>query len=1267
MKNDCKDGSRKKRVVSFILKKKKEKMGKEVDTITEAETEMETETEITKRRRGQKRHNVVALISGGKDSLLSVCWCRALGHEVVAVANLVPGWEGREEEDKEGGGGGGYGDVRRGGRKGGRVGDEDEDEGTVAVGDKRDSDNVDSDDVDSYMYQTVGHALVPLIAEALGVVLYQGEIWISGGAGADNAMRDRSGGDDDGCVRLATTATITAEGSGRAVGVDLPLDAEALDAETLDAETLSLYNLLKRVLAIHPDVTAIASGAIYSTYQRVRIEKVATRLGLVSLAWLWEGPGILEVDGEDAGVSGGEEGFIDVVDEATRAAAAAAAAATTAAAVGKTGRLIAGRGRVGRKTGARRSRTGSRRLLDSLAAVGLEARVVKVASGGLDERSLWLDLRDGAVRDDLERRLGLFERMGYGYGGGGGGGGNNDTDDDDDDDGRPSAAILGEGGEFETLVLDGPWPVFRKRIMVPEEKVRVVPGSCGSASVRIDLGMCGEGQKGEECVRLVDKEGSGGGEYEDVDAWTRNLARPPLLSSLFGKMLERVQKRNLTGWDGIGKSPQRDQGREREEMREDGKGEKGLNETETKHVLRSAPWSVEKVGSLLFVGNMLVEREEGCKFNKHVGGSDVSERENGDDKSGSSPTSTATAAIQLQHILTRLVETLESLTLTNIEDYSKENSNTRISTPYNKFRLRSGSHIPPSSFPYSLSARSVLASVLQTTILLRTLSPSIFADINAVYARFFTFDGPPARVTVSCGSGESLLPDDVNVVMSAVVDLRVLRSSTGRMEGDSGIAGVSSRVALHVQSQSFWAPANIGPYSQGVAMGLEEEGEGEAAAAAARIPEKIVFLSGQIPLVPATMDVVRWEDIDTDLSNKCFVNLEDQVNGLDDFPLQTVLSLQHLYRVSRAMKARSWFGGIAFISTKNTTGECGSEAANRRARITSECWKRAYVMSRRGKRVMKGERKRRYGYKAESRVLNNFSGSHNNDDSSEASSDFSGGDIDPWDRMYGYGRFKNEAEGLEGLSRSMRVGGTVGLGGEASEKRQNDAAEDFEAVESTHKSDADTTSDSDDEDQLISDSTGKHCPPCFTIQMSALPRDVDVEWTGVGYTGYTNCSDDSNITDGAELEIRVEARSMYTRKPNDQKINDDHCRGNSHTSTYGYTYVPLRHHEDMSRFLKGRNGASCAGGRMTEGEAGNPQRKSKNADSQLDAGHVTVYATPALVRYLSALHTSDPGVSLCLPDQVVPCYGVWDRDGVERLLGLAVVFSSYVSSSVSFA
>jgi diphthine-ammonia ligase len=163
--------------------------------------------------------NVVALISGGKDSFYSILHCIQNGHSVIALANLYP------PAAKEVGGstyvsGNGHGE---------------------------------GDDLNSFMYQTVGHNVVPLYASALNLPLYR--------------------------RRISGTATQT--GRYYAHAPDGPLD-----------ETEDLVPLLQEVMQHHADVNAICSGAILSTYQRTRIESVAVRLGLTPLAFLWQYPAL---------------------------------------------------------------------------------------------------------------------------------------------------------------------------------------------------------------------------------------------------------------------------------------------------------------------------------------------------------------------------------------------------------------------------------------------------------------------------------------------------------------------------------------------------------------------------------------------------------------------------------------------------------------------------------------------------------------------------------------------------------------------------------------------------------------------------------------------------------------------------------------------------------------------------------------------------------------------------------------------------------------
>jgi diphthine-ammonia ligase len=58
-------------------------------------------------------------------------------------------------------------------------------------------------------------------------------------------------------------------------------------SSTEEDEVEDLYLLLKEVKERFPDIEAVSCGAILSTYQRNRVENVCTRLGLISLSYLW--------------------------------------------------------------------------------------------------------------------------------------------------------------------------------------------------------------------------------------------------------------------------------------------------------------------------------------------------------------------------------------------------------------------------------------------------------------------------------------------------------------------------------------------------------------------------------------------------------------------------------------------------------------------------------------------------------------------------------------------------------------------------------------------------------------------------------------------------------------------------------------------------------------------------------------------------------------------------------------------------------------------
>ncbi|KAI8058125.1 hypothetical protein BDF22DRAFT_663954 [Syncephalis plumigaleata] len=141
---------------------------------------------------------VVALISGGKDSCFNMMHCRANGHEIVALANLYP--------------------PKHSGK----------------------------DELDSFVYQTVGHDAIHWYAECMNLPLLRREI----------------------------------HGTPK---------RQALDYETtVEDETEDLYELLKEVKTCYPEIEAVSVGAILSNYQRIRVEHVCQRLGLTSLAYLWQ-------------------------------------------------------------------------------------------------------------------------------------------------------------------------------------------------------------------------------------------------------------------------------------------------------------------------------------------------------------------------------------------------------------------------------------------------------------------------------------------------------------------------------------------------------------------------------------------------------------------------------------------------------------------------------------------------------------------------------------------------------------------------------------------------------------------------------------------------------------------------------------------------------------------------------------------------------------------------------------------------------------------
>ena len=289
--------------------------------------------------------NVIALVSGGKDSFMSILHCMLNSHRIVALANIYP----------------------------------------LAP-----SEII---DINSYMYQTVGHSIVPLYGRALGITMHLRPTTGS----ALNTDKDYEPG---------------LSSDGMSDGID---------------ETESLLLLLSEVMLAHPEANAVCSGAIESTYQRTRVESVAMRLGLTPLSYLWQYPSLPAPVPMEGG------------------------------------------------------------LLKDLVAVGLDARIIKVASGGLDETFLWESLLDEGVQKRLAGRVARF-----------------------------GGSVLGEGGEYETIVVNGPGGVWKARLEIGEDMRDIVRREAGESCVHIKGG------------KLVEKEDDRG-----MHRWKDKLNPPHLWDAAF--------------------------------------------------------------------------------------------------------------------------------------------------------------------------------------------------------------------------------------------------------------------------------------------------------------------------------------------------------------------------------------------------------------------------------------------------------------------------------------------------------------------------------------------------------------------------------------------------------------------------------------------------------------------------------------------------------------------------------------------------------------
>lgn len=601
-----------------------------------------------------KHLDVIALISGGKDSFYSMLHCMQHGHQIIALGNLhppSPAGFAPKTPDKD-------------------------------------------PDLNSMMYQTVGHTVIPLYEDALKIPLY----------------------------RRAITGT--------AVNSDLSYHPSQEDLSTHD-ETEDLFKLLQDIKRAHPSASAVSTGAILSNYQRTRVESVAIRLGLTPLSYLWQYPSL--------------------------------------------------------------SPCIPWSLLLHMEDVGLEARIVKVASGGLDETFLWNNITNAK---DMTRMAYAVAKFG-------------NTDD---------GAVLGEGGEFETLVLDGPHELFDGRIVIDAEDALPVKEDGGSWYLRFRK------------ARVVRKQVSG--PQRTITAHEPCIFDPEFaavlqaLSSSGHMFRSRVYDLSITG---------REQQQRKEEM--DAPTASGL----------------EQSGNNTTHGSATILGRHSCP------------------RTNASVTTGLNWSIVATKDFSNIAEEAQDII---------------------------------SQIRVALRERGLKPSdIVFVTILLNHMRH--FETINAVYGQLFTQPNPPARVTVDCGKALSY---------PIIIHLK-LRPAFGPTDPMSR--------ALHVQSISYWAPANIGPYAQAHSLPLSDG-----------TTSKECYIAGQIPLVPSKM-VEMTPSHFMDAARK----IEPPFRGnCDIFGSSAVLALQHLHRIAVEMNVQYFIGAIAYIPDFPAQDED-------HLRILDACtvWRKAYT------------------------------------------------------------------------------------------------------------------------------------------------------------------------------------------------------------------------------------------------------------------------------------------------------------------------------------
>lgn len=172
--------------------------------------------------------------------------------------------------------------------------------------------------------------------------------------------------------------------------------------------------------------------------------------------------------------------------------------------------------------------------------------------------------------------------------------------------------------------------------------------------------------------------------------------------------------------------------------------------------------------------------------------------------------------------------------------------------------------------------------IISSSLILQDVSS--FNKINKIYNEWFDTNKwgplPPSRACV----GSNMLSTQNMVQLSVIIDTTPQSIVTHQFENADGDANAikinKNKDGLHVQSRSYWAPCNIGPYSQATWLNNDHE-------------NKVARISGQIALIPKSMDLV---------SN-------------DDPALQSVLALKHFDTLKQTIDTKNQLFMTCFVAS----------------------------------------------------------------------------------------------------------------------------------------------------------------------------------------------------------------------------------------------------------------------------------------------------------------------------------------------------------------